>query len=350
MVTYHVSAGAGDGGDGTEEEPLASIAEAFERAETLGAMKVRVILSFGVYDEDVVIARPTDLVGDNNIPKITGSIDGAGSNLVLENLEIREAQDTGVMQDGGTLEMINCRIVGTRRSGGDMSSGRGVRLSGGAEALITGCVFRSNEGQALLVTGEGTIATCCDVQATYNQAHPSAVEYAVENNDVSVTGCIEVSDGAKLQMEEFDLSGNEFFGVLVRNGSSAHLRYGRINGTESSGTKGGFNLAVLHGCAVELRHFVTSNAVCGMHVLHSTLRIIDIELIGNSIGISFQEPPEGYDLGACLYAHENNIMMQDNAINFDGTALAVPDAGSVAGIDEESGDEVEPYCPEVPWE
>ena len=158
-----------------------------------------------------------------------------------------------------------------------------------------------------------------------------------------------MSGGAKLQMEEFDLSGNECFGVLVRDGSSAHLRSGRIDGTESFGSYGGFNLIVLNECRIELRHFITSNADCGLHMFHSTLRVVDIELIGNSIGISFQAPPEGYDLAACLYAFENNIWMQDNAINFDGTALAVPDAGDIAG-DGDSGEEDEPWCPEVPWE
>ncbi len=349
MVTYHVAAGAGDGGDGTEEDPFGTIARAFEHADALSAMKVCVMLTFGVYEGDIVITRSTDLIGDGNIPKIRGTIDGAGRGLMLENLEIREAQDTGVCQEGGSLEMTNCRIVGTRRSGNDRSSGRGVVLSGGATAVITGCVFRSNEGQALLVSGEGTKATCSDLYATYNQVHPVAAEYAAENNDVSGTGCIEASEGAKLQMEEFDLSGNECFGVLVRNGSSAHLRSGRIDGTEGVGNCGGFNLIVLHECRIELRHFVTSNAVCGVHMFHSTLRVIDIELIGNSIGFSFQEPPEGYDLGACLYAFENNIWMQDNAINFDGVALSVPDAGDIAG-DDEGGEEDGPWCPEVPWE
>ena len=348
MVTYFIAADAGDGGDGTEEDPFGSIARAFEHAEALEAMKVRVMLAFGDYEGDIVIMRRTDLIGHGGVPKIRGTIDGDGRGLMLENLEIREAQDTGVRQEGGTLEMTNCRIVGTRRSS-DRSSGRGVRLSGGATAVITDCVFRSNEGQALLVTGEGTKATCSDLQATYNQVHPSAREYAAENNDVSGTGCFEVSGGAKLQMEEFDLFGNEYIGVLVRDGSSAHLRSGRIDGTVSFGNHGGFNLTVLHECAIELQHFITSNAVCGVHMFHSTLRVIDIELIGNSIGISFQEPPEGYDLGACLYAYENNIRMQDNAINFDGTALTVPDAGDIAG-DNESGEEAEPWCPEVPWE
>ncbi len=346
MVTYFVAADAGDGGDGTEEDPFGTIARAFEHAEALSTMKVRVMLAFGVYEGDIVITRSTDLIGHGGVPKIWGTIDGAGRGLMLENLEIREAQDTGVRIDGGTLEMTNCRVVGTRRSGNDRSSGRGVVLTGGATAVITGCVFRSNKGQALLVTGEGTKATCSDLYATYNQVHPAAAEYAAENNDVSGTGCIEVSGGAKLLMEEFDLTGNEYIGVLVRDGSSAHLRSGRIDGTVSFGNRGGFNLTVLHECSIELRHFITSNAACGLHFFHSTLKVIDIELIGNSIGISFQEPPEGYDLGACLYAYEDNIWMQDNAINFDGVALSVPDA---AGIGED-GEEAEPWCPGVPWE
>ncbi len=350
MVTYHVSATAGPGGDGTEENPLSSIQEAFESAEALGAMKVRVVLAFGVYEGDLIITRSTDLIGDENIPKIRGTIDGAGLALTIENIEIREAQGVGVRQDGGTLEMNNCRIVSTQRSGADRSSGRGVFLSGGAAALITRCVFRSNEGQALLLTGEGTRATCSDLQATYNQVHPSSAEYAAENNDVSGTGCVEASAGAKLQMEDFDILENEYIGVLLLDGSSAHLRYGRIDGTERADDQGGFNLVAFRECAIELQHFVTSNSTAGLHMFHSTLRVIDIELIGNSIGISFQEPPEGYDLGACLYASENNIWMQDNAINFDGVALSVPDAGDIAGIDGEDGEEAGAWCPEVPWE
>ena len=349
MVTYFVAADAGNGGDGTEEDPFGTIARAFEHADAIEAMKVRVMLAFGDYEGDIVITRRTDLIGYGGVPKIRGTTDGAGHGLMLENIEVREAQDTGVRQDGGTLEMTNCRVVGTRRSGNDRSSGRGVVLSGGATAVINGCVFRSNEGQALLVTGEGTKATCSNVQATYNQVHPAAAEYAAENNDVSGTGCIEVSEGAKLQMEEFDLTGNEYIGVLIRDGSSAHLRSGRIDGTEGFGNHGGFNLTVLYECSIELRHFVTSNAMCGLHMFHSTLRVVDVELIGNSIGISFQEPPDGYDLGACLYTSEGNIWMQDNAINFDGTALSVPDTGDIAG-DNESGEEAEPWCPEVLWE
>jgi hypothetical protein len=348
MVTYYVSGGAETGGDGTEEAPFRAIARAFEHAEELGAMKVRVILAFGQYDEEIVISRTTDIIGDENIPKIMRTVDAAGYGLKLENLEIRDAPGNAVLQEGGSLEMTNCRVVSTQRSSGDISSGRGVILSGGASAVITSCVFRSNEGQALLLTGADTRATCSDLRALYNQVHPDAAENASENDDVSGTGCIEVSEGAKLQMEEFDLSGNEFIGVLLRNGASAHLRYGRIDGTEGFGNSGGFNLTVLYDCRIEMRHLVTSNAACGLHMFDSTMRVMDIELINNSIGISFQEAPEGYDPYSCLYAFPNNIRMQDNGINFDGMALSVPDVSGTTGNGDEG--DAEPYCPEVPWE
>ena len=349
MVTYYVSAGEGEGGDGTEVYPFGTITRALEHADALEAMKVRVMLGYGVYEEDILINRATDIIGDETIPKIRGTIDGAGRSLLLENIEIREAQDYGVRQVGGNLEMRNCRIVETRRSGNDPSSGRGVTLSGGTTAILTCCVFRSNDGQALLIKGEGTKATCSDLQATYNRVNPTAAQQAAESNDVSGTGCIEVTDGAKLQMEEFDLVSNEYIGVLLRDGSRAHLRYGRIDRTENIENRGGFNLSLLHDCRIELQHIVTSNGMCGLFMFHSWLRVIDIELIGNSIGIACQEPPQGYDLGACLYAFEGNIRMENNGINFDSPgAMTVPDHSDILGDDDSGG--AEPNCPEVPWE
>jgi hypothetical protein len=349
MVTYYVSAGAGEDGDGSEANPFGTINQALEHADALDAMKVRVMLGYGVYEEDIAATRATDIIGDETIPKIRGRIDGAGRNLKLENIEIREAPDWGVRQAGGVLEMTNCRIVETRRSGNDPASGRGVTLSGGATAVFISCVFRSNEGQALLLTGEGTIATCSDLQAAYNRVHPAAADLAAESNDISGTGCIEVTNGAKLQMEEFDLVGNEFIGVLLRDGSSAHLRYGRIDGTESIENRGGLNLSLLHDSRIELQHIVTSNGMCGLFMFHSWLRVIDIELISNSIGIACQEPPDGYDLGACLYAFEGNIRMENNGINFDSPgAMTVPDHSDILGDDGSDG--AEPDCPEVPWE
>ena len=347
MVTYHVSAEAGDEGDGSEAGPFRTVSRALEHAETLQAMKVRVILHSGVYDESINITRATDIIGCEPVPKIKGTIDGGGRNLRLEKIEVREAIEQGVRQDGGTLEMTGCRIVGTRRSGGDPSSGRGLTLSGGATAVLSGCVFRSNEGQAILLTGTGTRATCSDLQAAYNRVHPDAAQNAADNNDVSGTGCIEVSDGAKFQMEEFDLVGNEYIGLQLRGGSSAHLRYGRIDGTENLDNYGGYNLAVFDGSHIELQHIVTSNGTCGLFIVASWLRVIDIELIGNSIGIACWEPPDGYDLGACLYASEGNIRMENNGINFDSPgAITVPDHTDILG---DAGD-AEPNCPEVPWE
>ena len=351
MVTYHVSADVGYGGDGSEEAPFGTIARALEHAGALEAMKVRVILHFGIYDESVTITRATDIIGQEPIPKIRGTIDGAGRNLRLENIEVREAPDYGILQAGGALEMTNCRTVGPRRSNDDPASGRGLKLSGGATATLSSCVFRSNEGQALLLTGSGTKATCSDLQASYNQVHPLAAQNTAESGEADGTACIEAVNGAKLQMEEFDLVDNEYIGVLIRDDAKAHMRNGRFEGTIALGNYGGFNLLVKSGSHIELRHIVTSNSTCGVFLIGSWMRVIDIEVIGNSFGFACHEPPEGYVLETCLYAYEENVWMDDNGINFETPgAVGVPDPVGVIEEGEEETVDLDACCPEVPWE
>jgi len=356
LVTYFVSAGSDPGGTGSEGEPFGTIGEAIQAAGAIGALRVRVELAPGEYEEDVTLDRGTEIAGAGGVPRILGTVDGAGLDLALESVEIRSAPGTAVRQEGGTLEMTGCRIVGTVREPGDPASGRGLRLSGGAEASVTGCVFRSNEGQAILLTGEGTRATCSDISANYNLVHPSAAGAAMSDEGIAGTGCIEAAGGAKLQMEEFSLSGNEFFGVLVHSGATAHLRNGRIDGTKLIERYGGANLGVFEGCSIELRHFVTAGAgLLGIRMIGSHLRAIDIEFVSNPIAFSYHQPPgDGYDPMACLTAYPGNLRMEDNGLNFDlGSAVTVPDPADILGEDDADGageEAPEPWCPEVPWE
>jgi hypothetical protein len=346
MVTYYVSAGADDGGNGTREHPFRTIGQALDNAENFKAMEVQIYLSDGTYPGDLLITRSTNITGEGEDTDIRGRISNSNFKLTLKRLKISYATNRAIHQVGGTLDMEECSIFNTRLVEGDLGSGRAIDLSGGAKAVLRDVTLNSNEGQALLLSGEGTKVTGSNIQVRHNRVNPEAHSQATADNVSSLIGAIEVAEGAKLLLEDFFVDDNESQGILVHNFGLAHLRRGTISHTK---TPSGDNLAMFRGARVEVHNLILNNAAsCGIRVFCSYLKVYKVEFIENSIAIAFQSPPESsYNLMDCLYEYPDNIIMENNGLNFDSTELPVP----YAIEDPDDADSYEgPYCPGVPWE
>lgn len=347
LVTYYVSADAGEDGDGTEENPFGSIRRALENAADHKAMQVHVFVGAGTYAEDVEITRATKIAGLGCVPVIRGSIANTWHDLTLEDLSLSEASGRAIRQTGGTLRISECTVSRTACIVDDPVSGRAVDLSGGTVATLTDVTINDNGGHALLLGGAGTKAICSRIQVMGNRVNPRAREEAIAANESSRTGAVEVTDGAKLLMEDFTVENNEFNGILVLYGGLAHLRDGTISRTA---LPGGNNIGLFGGAKLEVHRVVTSEAgSCGIRMFCSYLRVDGLTFRDNPIAIAYQTPPESsYDLMACLYEREGNVTMENNGINFDSFELAVPNVLDYIEDEQHSGEG--PFCPGVPWE
>jgi hypothetical protein len=348
LITYYVLASAGESGNGTDENPFGTIGQALAAADAHQAHKVRIILGGGTYQECFTLSRATEIIGMEDQPVIRGSITNTNRMLMLKQIDLSHAPGKTLHQVGGELQMEHCNILHTSLIDGDPESGRGVVLTGGAHATLRNVSFFANDGQALLMSGEGTKVTASDINASGNRVNPLARDNALETKISTGTGTIEVSYGALLLLEDFTVDNNDFNGILVHEMGLAHLRNGEISNTLNPS---GNNLAIFRGGKVEVHHFITRNAgSCGIRMIGSYLKVVDIEFRGNPIAMVYHVPPESrYDFMACLYALPNNVLMENNGINFDSVDLTIPDITDY--IDEESEDTAEgPYCPGVPWE
>ena len=350
LVTLHVSSRAGYGGDGSEEKPYRTIIAALERAGQVNALSVRVLLSQGSYSGDLSINRDTEIIGDETKPEIVGSITNTQFQLTLRNIKIVQAPMHGLKQSGGRLNMQNCVVKETRQLDANPLSGRAIVLSGGTIAVFDDVHVPSNRGQALYVSGDGTKLTARNFSANHNRIHPQVHNQAITAGSFDYTGAVEVVEGALVLLEEFTVDGNEFVGLLVRNGARAHLRSGTISSTKGFSTAGrlygGRNLGILYESTVEVHDIKVERAESvGIHINESYFSGSNLQIHNNPIGVyETQQPETEYNFFECVH----DLEMMNNSLNFEGVALQVPDPEDILGSDEQ--DEDAAYCPEVPWE
>ncbi|MCK4828128.1 hypothetical protein KA005_71020, partial [bacterium] len=100
LVTYYVSAGADEGGNGTREHPFRTIGHALDNAENFKAMEVQIYLSDGTYSGDLLITRPTNITGEGEDTDIQGRISNSNFKLILKRLKISYATNRAIHQVG----------------------------------------------------------------------------------------------------------------------------------------------------------------------------------------------------------------------------------------------------------
>ena len=121
-----------------------------------------------------------------------------------------------------------------------------------------------------------------------------------------------------------------------------HFRNGWVDGTKavatSQGPIGGANFVVTSGARVELRNFLSRYADFGL-ILQDAYLTADTGIIkGNTVGISFNQLPAGYNPSNCIY---DTVSFINNATKTGGiSAVPLPSPGSVP--DRSS-------CPVVAW-
>jgi len=144
-------------------------------------------------------------------------------------------------------------------------------------------------------------------------------------------------------MEQFTITGNECFSVLVRDGGLAHLRSGTVNGTKCFQDKFGHNLAAIRRGKLEVHNFATSNAEsCGLALDDGYLKLGNGEVKNNTIGLCvISVPSEGFN-------YYTDACLGGDLVQYINNQTKVSRADMVIDIPDLLANET---CPDlVPWE
>jgi len=342
--------------DGSQARPFRSIAAALAAAEEEGACGVEIHLARGMYSGDILLTRHTRIIGDETrATTIRGSIiDEGGYDLDLRGITIASspapggvvaqpcpanvdlsavvvdgATRYGVRQDGGSLRMFATRVRATLAQSDDVYAGSGVRLTGGAKAVIGRSEIDGSGSVGLAISDPETRVYVAASLIGDSHVNPSF------EDELPLLGLgfggVEVRDGALLLMLISKVEDNEAFGVSVRSGGRAHLRYAEILGTASRRIGGllvaGFNVFAENDATVEIsRVTVTRGDLAGIGMKDSfvtgSASIVSFHPIGVVI-LSLPASDPAYDLNAatsCL----NGVAFLHNDLNLDFAALPAP--------------------------
>ena len=329
-----------------------SLARALQYAGDRNLCAIEVTIEQGQYTGNLTISRRT-ILRSRAHATIKGSIrNESGYPLVLDNLRLDGAHDTALLQQGGTLTLRNVDVTSTQRRTDEVRSGTAIELHGAVKATFSTVTLQSNQGVALYLNGAGTVVKAENLLVRNNRVHPTAKEQHALKKSMSRVAAIDVAFGAALYVDRYDVSGNEMYGLLARDGGLAHFRNGSLKNTSgyrpsgSDTSYGGENVMSWHNARIELNGFESSGAQgCGLRMAKAYLKTAGGQVHDNAIGFCVWQAPTSYDPLRCVLTP--TVRFFDNGSNFSGDTLPVPDPS--CSLPNPPPECTTHDCPGVPW-
>ncbi len=227
-----VDADAEEGGDGSEAAPFRSIQAGLDLAGGGGGGLVAV--ATGTYLESLqmgqdhpgvhLAGRCKELVildasaGDESTPGIDiGVMYGEAE---VSGVTVLDSRYTGIMVGSGNVELAELRVEGSAWVG---ILARRANQMAPTQLTVDGCEIVGNTTVGLMLGDSGTEVLL----------HDSTIQDGQSDDSGSFGHGIEVCTGATLQVENSELSGNAFLGMLASDsGTTATLRNTAIRDTE----------------------------------------------------------------------------------------------------------------------
>jgi hypothetical protein len=342
---------------GTKDTPpsaFASLADAIHYAEAHALCGISIDVGPGSQAGELLITRNTTIKGHIGTVLSGSVLNPGGVDLVLENLTIANAPDTGVLQSHGRLTMRNVTILNTRRQSSALRSGTAVELHAGAVGEFSTVTLKGNEGVALYLDGQGTVVKATELTVKNNFINPMAKEANAKSGAFDRVAAVEVAGGAELYVDHYEISDNEMCGVLVRSRGAAHLRSGTVAGTRvyqpswTTETFGGDNVTSRGEARLEMNAFATYGAGrCGLQVSSAYLKTTQGEVHDNVLGVCSWEPLPGFDPAKCVLG--STVRVYKNGSNLPGSTATVPDPACSLPNPPPTCDSSGANCPGVPW-
>lgn len=340
---------------GAAENPphaFASLANALHYAESKNLCAVVVDIGAGTHPGDFMITQRTTLKGHPGTV-VSGPVRGlAGFELRIQDLAISNAPDVSLIQVGGHVTLQNVTISLTRRTSNALRSGTAIELHGKAVGHFAKVTLEGNEGVALYLDGEGTVAWASDLAVRKNHVHPAARDQFIKSSVFNRVGAVEVAGQAELYVDRYEIADNEMCGVLARHRAAVQLRNGTISGTTGYRPKGsdtaygGENVISATEARVELNGFKIVNAQgCGLFVKDGFLKASQGEVHDDALGLCVFGTTPGFDLTCVLGP---TIRFYKNGSNVQADSLPIPDpACSLPNPPPRCAQTA--ACPGVPW-
>jgi hypothetical protein len=350
--------------DGTIEDPFKTVTAALARGAIFSACGVELHLAPGTYDEGFEATRHVRLIGGSTYPRLRGPIINNGPFTVtlrqvdvadaplpgaivsndqcgrinLQHVAIFRPLGIGVWVRGGLLEAEDLFVGGANGplTASPEAVGWGVRVEGGAHAVLLDTQFTGNVGGALLATDTGT-----EVHLRRLTAHDN-----VWNGRYGL-GVLQAENHSRVLVEYALFSWNMHFAAVYANLSRVVARSLVVNhqlpiadeppaddcigGISLEKGSGGSGVVSDNRASVDVAGFnsVSGSAVpfdiggcalCGIYLMRNgemDVRVGQIE--HNAIGACVQV--DGYDLNRL----SDRVVYHDNDTSLSATMLPIPD-------------------------
>ena len=253
-------------------KPFSTFSDALRAAQAKGACHVILEAGPGQYNESIDITIPHVKINSRTTPNavLRGSITNkSGHWLELQTITIEHAPGTAIRQTGGRLSMLAVRIIDTDAVPGQVDSGIGLRVSGGAQVGVRLSVFERN-AQAIRAEGDATRLWITGSVVTGGGANPDvrARMIAARGTGEFDVGAILVHQGATAWASSLTVQQAEINAIQVTRNARMRLEGTTIRTTSTTPAPvkvGGIGLSVRDGATVEwFRTSVSDSGGCGI--------------------------------------------------------------------------------------
>jgi hypothetical protein len=203
---------------------------------------------------------------------------GATGGLSHSLLDGNQSIGVFVHGEGSAVDLEGVLVANTKSREYDLINGRGLSVQGGGQAVVRNSVFHSNRDVGVSAHGQGTVLILERVMI-----NESLMRDCATADPPTCAG-----QGAGTGLGVYD---------------------------EAGATVGSVNVAASVQAGVQLARMGT---VTGSGLI----------LRGNPIGVNIQDVPGDYD----FFESVTDLLMEENDVNFDTTALPVPDPVETLGI------------------
>jgi len=204
---------------------------------------------------------------------------GATASMAYSLVDGNQSIGVFVHGEGSAVDLQEVLVADTKSREYDLTTGRGLSVQGGAQAAVQDSVFHHNRDVNVSAHGQDTALTLKRVMIIDSRMRDCATSAPPTCEGQGAGSGLGAYDQAGVSVDSVNVAGSAQVGVQL-------ARLGTVTGT-------------------------------------------NLILRDNPIAVNIQDVPGDYD----FFDAVTDLLMEDNAVNFDSTNLLVPDPVDTLGID-----------------